>query len=126
MLFETGHVNVNVPRENGRTALYGALEEITLLLLQHGVDSSDGETALHLAARNHEDKVVKILLEHEADIDCEERTGDTPLTNVFRDTIKILPDAGADPNAGSGDQKAIHQAAYCQLRCLFHHMLSIT
>ncbi|KAL6406251.1 FabD/lysophospholipase-like protein [Ilyonectria robusta] len=121
LILSTCDLDINMPCEGGRPALSTAVlfeqKQVALLLLQHSANVNHGEmdeTALHIAAESCQDDMVKILLEHGADVDCEDRSGDTPLYRATgrcaKSTVKVLLDAGADPNAGSGTQKALLQA----------------
>ncbi|MFX8242841.1 ankyrin repeat domain-containing protein, partial [Acinetobacter baumannii] len=61
-----------------------------------------GWTALHYAATNGHDNVVKYLLDHAAYIDAESPNATTPLMmaamNGHITTVKLLLDEGADMN----------------------------
>lgn len=62
-----------------------------------------GCTALHLAAKNGQHRVVQILLQHNADVDLPNSSGWTPLhlaaLNGYDTVVRILLQQGADPNA---------------------------
>lgn len=92
-----------VRRENRR---------IAEVLLDRGADptpsSTDGETALHLAASRMQVSFVRRLVEAGADVAAENEAGETPLAhaackNRF-DTVELLLEVGADVN--HGDQHA--------------------
>jgi len=62
-----------------------------------------GLSALHWAARNGRNNVVKVLVEYGADIDVRNKEGQSPLHTAVvakrPDTVGVLLDFGADPLA---------------------------
>jgi hypothetical protein len=60
-------------------------------------------TPLHMAAYNGHSDVVTLLLEHDAEVDCRDDEGKTPLihacTGPFAKAVEVLLDAGAELNA---------------------------
>ncbi|CAJ0941647.1 unnamed protein product, partial [Mesorhabditis belari] len=74
----------------GQTALHIAASlngtearECAMMLLKSGgqpnVAQSDGETCLHIAARNGNKEIMKLLLSEQADVLLSSKTGETPL-----------------------------------------------
>ncbi|OMJ82749.1 hypothetical protein SteCoe_16453 [Stentor coeruleus] len=88
-----------------RTVIFRHIEA-TEYLLQEGADPNIknklGETPLHQAAENSQEKLVKLLLEHKADPNSQQNDGNTPLhQSVFKGNEKIvaiLLSYKADPN----------------------------
>ena len=79
-------------------------EELTEFLIEGGnanVNARDngGFSPLHHAASNGHSRIVKILLEHGADIDAENKNGKTPLQyarkNAWEEIVRILLEHGA-------------------------------
>lgn len=82
-------------------------------MLQHGADvnhqDAKGKTALHRAAKAGFVETVKVLLEHDASVCLRDNAGETAIFDAARSTIKktestvaavkLLLEAGADPNA---------------------------
>jgi ankyrin repeat protein len=79
-------------------AAYFSLIETAKLLLEKGANieakTSDGRTALYVAASNKHDAVVKLLLERGANIEVEDQNGETPLyiayANGHTGVVKLL------------------------------------
>jgi hypothetical protein len=65
--------------------------------------NKNGWTALHYAAHTGDDKIVKLLLAHNAQVDALSPNGTTPLMMAARSdhesTVKLLLVAGANPEA---------------------------
>merc|ERR1719221_2078999 len=88
--------------------------------LECGADPSKGygprkNTALHLAASMHGDRIVGLLLSRGAHPDPRNNSGDTPLISAVRQgvvsTTQQLVDAKADVNAqNSNGETALAQA----------------
>jgi ankyrin repeat protein len=105
--------NVNIRDQDGMTPLMNAILEedvepsIIQLLIERGADinasESDKWTALHLAARNQNETIVRILLQAGAAVDPVDVYGNTPIwRSVMNSTsnlavIKELIAHGADP-----------------------------
>lgn len=82
-------------------------EDITLLVLQHGVGiididmvrKSTSETALHRAARDGQTGMVRLLLERGADATIRNRWGDTALGWAVRykcgEVVRVLSEHGS-------------------------------
>jgi ankyrin repeat protein len=82
----------------------------------NAIEDAYGNHYLHNAARSGYASVVKLLLEHGANIESRDSGGDTPLVVATRSIspqiVRILLDAGADVNAaGNFGSTAIHSAA---------------
>jgi hypothetical protein len=81
--------------------------DITKILLSFGaninwVSAKTGSSALHLACSNNHYEIVKILINHKADVNIQNVDGMTPL-HLARtvDVARMLLNAGADINAYS-------------------------
>ncbi|WP_233176783.1 ankyrin repeat domain-containing protein [Ralstonia sp. ASV6] len=84
-------------------AYQGLLPMVKLMVETYEVEvNKTGWTALHYAATNGHDDVVKYLLDHAAYIDAESPNATTPLMmaamNGHITTVKLLLDEGADMN----------------------------
>lgn len=102
--------NIDFERTNaaGENALMmaayqGLLPMVKLMVETYEVEvNKTGWTALHYAATNGHDDVVKYLLDHAAYIDAESPNATTPLMmaamNGHITTVKLLLDEGADMN----------------------------
>jgi ankyrin repeat protein len=98
--------NVNAQNKAGETALMlAAIDnqlELAQVLIDRGADvNRPGWTPLHYAAtRGHRD-MMRLLLEHDAYIDCESDNGTTPLMMAAYFApplaVKLLLEEGADP-----------------------------
>ena len=94
-----------VDRTEGQTMVteQRALEAVTFALeLKNDIDAarSDGWTALHGAAYNGTDSVVRLLAKHGATLDIRDKQGRTPLSIAegakVRDTIFVVHQSTAD------------------------------
>ncbi len=102
--------NIDFERTNaaGENALMmaayqGLLPIVKLMVETYEVEvNKTGWTALHYAATNGHDNVVKYLLDHAAYIDAESPNASTPLMMAAMSghitTVKLLLDEGADMN----------------------------
>lgn len=102
--------NIDFERTNatGENALMmaayqGLLPMVKLMVETYDVEvNKTGWTALHYAATNGYDDIVKYLLDHAAYIDAESPNATTPLMMVVMGghitTVKLLLDEGADMN----------------------------
>lgn len=84
-------------------AYQGLLPLVKLMVETYDVEvNKTGWTALHYAATNGYDAIVKYLLDHAAYIDAESPNGTTPLMMAAMGghitTVKLLLDEGADMN----------------------------
>ena len=81
-------------------------------------DINNGWTALHFVACYDTDEMVKVLLDHGADLNARESDDHTPLhvaaTTGSTATLQQLLEKGADLGAKTNEgETAIHQAAQC-------------
>lgn len=84
-------------------AYQGLLPLVRLMIETYEVEvNKTGWTALHYAATNGHDTIVKYLLDHAAYVDAESPNGTTPLMMAAMSghitTVKLLLDEGADMN----------------------------
>ena len=105
------HVDVNVSRADGATALAWAVHrddlEMVELLIDAGADVNAanlyGVTPLSLACTNRNGEIVEKLLKAGADPNSAQATGETPLMTCSRagsaQGVRSLGARGADPNA---------------------------
>ncbi|NWR24471.1 ANKK1 protein, partial [Emberiza fucata] len=111
---EAGSPEELCPEELGRVQENG-LTPLHLLVLQ-GHAAKDGWSPLHFAAQHGDDRTARLLLDHRARADAQERDGWTPLhlaaQNNFENVARVLLSRQADPNAQEVDGKtALHVAA---------------
>jgi uncharacterized protein len=101
-------------------ALSGTAEQALQLILSGqdpGLADKDGFTPLHMAAQENNAAVVRVLLEHGAPIDAENKYGNSPLGSaVFGskgdgEVIQLLRAAGADPYQRNASGKTPLDAA---------------
>lgn len=114
--------DVNAQDKYGNTALDTAIFRLepkaVALLLQYGADANekhpDGlhSTPLHRAANNNVMiEIVKLLLQHGADVTIKDARGETPLHNAASKIAKLLLQHGADVNDQDIEgNTALHQA----------------
>jgi ankyrin repeat protein len=105
-LIRAKHIDFDRTNAAGENALMMAAYQGLLPLVKLMVETYDvevnktGWTALHYAATNGHDDIVKYLIEHAAYIDAESPNGTTPLMmaamNGHITTVKLLLDEGAD------------------------------
>lgn len=125
LLLERGAFADDV-NNDGETPLHKAVclqdREMAALLLDQGHAAINGgagilnETALHAAARRGDTAMVRLLLEHKADINATDKSGFTPLLNAaekgYLAIVAILVQQGADLAAHSQkDSCAVAMAA---------------
>ena len=64
------------------------------------IQNEDGDTLLHYAINDENYEIVKLLLEHSANVNAKDYYGDTPLHNTNNYEIaKLLIEYGANVNA---------------------------
>ncbi|KAH9057186.1 ankyrin repeat-containing domain protein [Lactarius vividus] len=112
--------DVNAEDNLSRTPLHRMWEEYYLpdrldfvqLLTEHGADvnarGKDHKTALHLASRSLNFEAMRVLLDCGANVNAEDRFGQTPMHGVLENTLyrfngnfdvaKLLVERGADVN----------------------------
>ena len=71
----------------------------------------DGNSPLHWAVKNKNEKLVRILIENNADVNAKDIVGDTPLDGTMiqgysKRIIKLLKDAGAVHSRGPAQSRA--------------------
>jgi len=111
-LFIDKGAKIDAQVKSGLTPLSFAVQEnqakIAACLLEHGADPNpvnkgDGSSALHVAAYDKNLQLIKLLVEHKADVNLKNLKVFTPLhfavSNGDIDTIKYLVEHGADVNA---------------------------
>ena len=103
------------PSDGLRDAVDDPSAKIVEMLLQSGADiyfvdgGTDRQTVLHIAGGGGASEIVKVLLNHGANINVRDASGWTPLMVAScecgaatppdtRDAVKVLLDRGADPN----------------------------
>jgi len=117
LLLERGAFADDMNNDGGtplNTAVRRQDREMVTLLLDQGHAAISGragklsETALHAAAAQGDAAMVRLLLEHKADINATDKSGFTPLLNAaekgHQAIVEILVEQGAD--LAAHDQKA--------------------
>jgi ankyrin repeat protein len=112
LLLERGAFADDMNNDGGtplNTAVRLQDREMVTLLLDQGHAAINGragklsETALHAAAGRGDAAMVRLLLEHKADINATDKSGFTPLLNAAEKgqmaIVEILVEQGADPAA---------------------------
>jgi ankyrin repeat protein len=135
MLIDHG-ANVNAENNQGQTPLHRVLEAqafsgedrvgIAQLLAERSADVNarheNHDTPLHLVSYSLEVKLVRILVDHGANVDAEDNLGRTPLHRVLEaegiseqdqsGTARLLIERGADVNAPNNDgETPLHLAS---------------
>ena len=119
-LLKKGSSVNHVVQKTGETALTTAVHykvplSVIEMLVKQGASvnhvENNGNTALMYACKNNEEKVAKLLLQHEAEVKCvSKETGETALTAALYarasvSLIKELLDKGANPNQNVKNRK---------------------
>src|SRR3990167_8842477 len=99
-LLLTYDANVNLPNNEGQTALHIAIKiranEFVELLLEHRADvnlpDNEGQTALHIAIKIRANEFVELLLKHNADVNLPDNKGQTALHIAAEDNNVFLMD----------------------------------
>ncbi|KAL4200028.1 hypothetical protein AMTRI_Chr03g54340 [Amborella trichopoda] len=121
-LLEHGADPTTTSHELGATSLHHAAgtgcNELLSILLSKGVDvdtPSDAGTPLIWAAGNCKQGTVKTLLEYHANPNAETEDNITPLLSAVAagslESLELLVQAGANPNASAGGATSLHIAA---------------
>jgi ankyrin repeat protein len=122
LLIAAGAETVAVKNETDQRMLHDAFGDIewVRLLLANGADTEekdeDGNTLLHLAARDPNREIAGLLLAHHADVNARNNRRVTPLSYAaargHTDLTALLLANGADVNAqDNGGDTALHAAA---------------
>ncbi|KAH0613918.1 uncharacterized protein H6S33_005804 [Morchella sextelata] len=100
-------------------AAYGGSSTIVRLLFEHGVDINDGSSlgAIHIAAAEGHEELVKLFLDNGAAIDVQNNLEETPLlvavTANEQDVVKSLLLRGANINTMDNMRNSVlHRAAF--------------
>lgn len=111
LLLESG-ANPNIRGNEDSTALIAATYknnlQIVNLLLQHGANANAVGEYDYTALHNLSDAtILKLLIDHDVDVDIKNSFGDTPLHNAIGNprVVKALIDAGADIYTKDNDGK---------------------
>jgi len=115
ILIEQQHIHVNTKNHYNQTALYCACEngntKVAQYLLDNGASVSLGEKTLIAAVRQNHYDCVKLLLEHNADVNCTNTKRESPITVAVQthlySIILLLLQYGAIPSAPLSDMVAI-------------------
>jgi ankyrin repeat protein len=90
----------------------GSLDQVRIILdlcLHAGINGSNIDTPLCIAARNGHEAVVKLLLEKGAELEAKDRDSRTPLSwaaeNGYGAVVKLLLEKGAELEAESRDSR---------------------
>lgn len=105
--------------------------EVAKVLLERGADlryinTFDGQTCLHRAARWGGDDITSLLIAEHADLEIRDRQSRTPLHSAImyfrRSATKILVAAGADINASDG----LGRTAFDLVMQHYHDMIRVS
>lgn len=122
-------------RSLGHTPLHVAVTHgciaVAQWLLEHGVNpnltTTHTQTALHLAMRDDNDMMVRLLIQYNADIYALDECGDSPLNEAVLSesykSLKVLQDMGADCDDHSNLENTELQNAIIQGDVGFVHNL---
>ena len=122
LLLEQPGTDVNALNNAGESALMlaaikGDMASAQWLLDRGARVNQPGWAPLHYAATGPEPRLVRLLLEHGAEIDAPSPNGTTPLMMAAQygseDNVKILLDKGADPNLRN--QKELRAVDFAKL-----------
>lgn len=90
-LYISSHPNASQSEYTGlliSAAAKGDLDGVKKLLATPSVDVNAGDydkrTALHLASGEGHIDVIKLLIQHNADVNCEDRFGNRPLDDALQ------------------------------------------
>jgi ankyrin repeat protein len=108
---------------------YGHTSIASALMSEFGFDPNDG-VSLHTACRRGNLSVVKILIDHGANVECKDVEGMTPLavavkcdhTSIYTSIVSALvSEFGCDPNDGVSLHTACRCGSLSMVKILLDH-----
>ncbi|OCK78275.1 ankyrin repeat protein, partial [Lepidopterella palustris CBS 459.81] len=90
--------------------------------------STNGFTAIHVAASNGKDDVLRVLLDAGMDINARTSNGNSPLDSAINgghlSTVMLLVESGANINhLNEFEETAVHLAAFAENRAILKYLL---
>ncbi len=122
LLLEQPGLKIDALNQAGESALMmaalkGEVAGAKMLLARGAKVTQNGWSPLHYAATGPEPELVRLLLEHGAEVDSTAPNGTTPLMMAAQygseDSIKLLLERGADPNRRN--QRELRAADFAKL-----------
>ena len=102
LLLDRG-ADVNFPSESGNTPLLSAIDKRNSALVKVLLDRGAAVAGLSEAIQNGETGIVRLLVQHGADVNARDKKGSTPLIEAVRmenpDIVRFLLESGADLEA---------------------------